>query len=134
MQFDNNIPIYLQIADLIRRQIVSGELSSGSKIPSVRELAVSLKVNPNTIARALAELEDEKLIFTERTNGKFVTNDNKIIVRIQQRLAVTTTETYLQNMQALGLSQEQIIECINNSKGGKPMRQRANFKMRGGKK
>ncbi len=134
MQFDNNIPIYLQIADLIRRQIVSGELSSGSKIPSVRELAVSLKVNPNTIARALAELEDEKLIFTERTNGKFVTNDNKIIVRIRQRLAITTTETYLQNMQTLGLSQAQILECINNSKGGKPMRRRTNFKMRGGKK
>lgn len=121
MQFDNTTPIYLQIADLIRRQIVSGELLPGEKIPSVRELAVSLKVNPNTITKSLAELEDEKLIFTERTNGKFVTTNHKLITRAQDCLASVITDEFFQNMQTLGLSHEQIHAFITKSKGGKIM-------------
>lgn len=121
MQFDNNIPIYLQIADLIRRQIVSGELCPGERIPSVRDFAVSMKANPNTITKALAELENERLIFTERTNGKFVTFDQTLISSAQLQIAANATEEYLKNMRALGLSDIQILKCIKKIKGGKTM-------------
>ena len=71
--FDSERPIYLQIIDFIKNQIINGTLKSGDKIPSVRELALTFKVNPNTIVKALYFLETEKLIYTDRTNGKFVT-------------------------------------------------------------
>ena len=70
--FNNERPIYIQLVETIRVQIVSGKLKSGERLPSVRELALTAKVNPNTMQKALAELEDEGLVYTERTNGKFV--------------------------------------------------------------
>ena len=73
MIFNNDIPIYLQIVDIITNEISSGKLKPGQKIPSVREYATYFKANPNTICKALSILEDKKLIYTERTNGKFVT-------------------------------------------------------------
>ena len=75
--FDNERPIYIQLVELIRIDIVSGKYEKGSKLPSVRELALTMKVNPNTMQKALVELENEKLIYTERTNGKYVTEDEK---------------------------------------------------------
>ena len=69
--FDNERPIYIQLVELIRTDIVSGKYEKGSKLPSVRELALTMKVNPNTMQKALVELENEKLIYTERTNGKY---------------------------------------------------------------
>ena len=77
--FDNNIPIYIQIVEKLKIQIISGEYAPGERLLSVRDLATSLKVNPNTLQRALQELEDAGLIFTERTNGKFVTSDKALI-------------------------------------------------------
>ena len=77
--FNNSVPIYLQIVSEIKKQIVSGKLIPGERIPSVRELALTYKVNPNTMQKALIELEENGLIKTERTNGKFVTEDENII-------------------------------------------------------
>ena len=74
--FDNNIPIYIQ---QIKIDIISGKLKPGERLMSVREYALDMKVNPNTMQKALVELEEIGLIFTERTNGKFVTNDQKLI-------------------------------------------------------
>ena len=76
-KFDNEKPIFIQVKEKLRLYILSGYLKVGEKLPSVRELALISKVNPNTIQKALGELELEKLIYTERTNGKFVTT-NKI--------------------------------------------------------
>ena len=77
--FNNDKPIYLQLLENIRIEIVSGILKPGDRLLSVRELALKMKVNPNTLQKALAELENEGLIYTERTNGKFVTNDTNLI-------------------------------------------------------
>ena len=77
--FDNERPIYIQLVELIRIEIVSGKFKKGERIPSVRELALMMKVNPNTMQKALNELENQKLIYTERTNGKFVTEDEELI-------------------------------------------------------
>ncbi len=73
--FDNERPIYIQLVEIIRIEIVSGKFKKGQRMPSVRELALIMKVNPNTMQKALAELENEQLIYTERTNGKYVTED-----------------------------------------------------------
>ena len=73
--FNDDRPIYIQLVEMLRIQIVSGKLKKGERIPSVRELALTARVNPNTMQKALAELEDEGLIYTERTNGKYVTED-----------------------------------------------------------
>ena len=75
--FDNERPIYIQLVEIIRIEIVSGKFKKGQRMPSVRELALIMKVNPNTMQKALAELENEQLIYTERTNGKYVTEDEE---------------------------------------------------------
>ena len=81
--FDNERPIYIQLVEIIRIEIVSGKFKKGQRMPSVRELALIMKVNPNTMQKALAELENEQLIYTERTNGKYVTEDEELIEKIK---------------------------------------------------
>ena len=73
--FDNNIPIYIQVLEYMKIYLISGVFKCGEKLPSVREFAITFKVNPNTMQKALSELEDLNLIYTERTNGKYVTKD-----------------------------------------------------------
>ena len=73
--FDNERPIYIQLVEMLKIEIISGRIKSGEKLPSVRDFAMKAKVNPNTMQKALTELERENLIYTERTNGKYVTND-----------------------------------------------------------
>ena len=77
--FDTERPIYIQIMDVIKNNIIRGEYLPGSKLPSVRELSTLFKVNPNTIVKSLYFLENEGLIYTDRTNGKFITNDMSLI-------------------------------------------------------
>ena len=84
-QFDNNIPIYIQLVEQLKIYIISGKLKSGDRLPSVRELALQSKVNPNTMQKALLELEEQKLIYTERTNGKYVTKDQQLIDKIKNK-------------------------------------------------
>ena len=78
-KFDNDKPIYLQLVEELKLKIISNELSAGSKLPSVREFAAEAGVNPNTMQRALAELEGQQLVFTKRTSGRFVTEDDAYI-------------------------------------------------------
>lgn len=75
--FDNERPIYIQLVEMLKIEIISGRIKSGEKLPSVRDFAMKAKVNPNTMQKALSELERENLIYTERTNGKYVTDDEK---------------------------------------------------------
>ncbi len=104
MNFDNNTPIYLQIIRIIKLDIIKGEYKPGDKLLSVRTLALKYKVNPNTIAKALNILEDEGLIYTERTNGKFVTKDEKKIKNVKIEMAINLTNSYLKDMENLGIS------------------------------
>ncbi len=110
--FNNSVPIYLQIVSEIKKQIISGKLVPGERIPSVRELALTYKVNPNTMQKALIELEENGLIKTERTNGKFVTEDEKIINKIKNDYADNLTQNYLSEMISLGITKQEIKERI----------------------
>lgn len=114
MNFQNDRPIYLQIFDYLVLLIVTDKYKVGEKIPSVRELATFFKVNPNTMQKALSELEEEGLIYTERTNGKFVTNDGNIIKNYKEKIALDKTLEYLKSMKELGFPFEEVLEKVKN--------------------
>ncbi|HIS87567.1 MAG TPA: GntR family transcriptional regulator [Candidatus Caccenecus avistercoris] len=116
--FDNERPIYIQLVELIRTDIVSGKYEKGSKLPSVRELALTMKVNPNTMQKALVELENEKLIYTERTNGKYVTEDEKKLEKIKKHLAQEKVNNYLNSMKSIGINYEDALSYLQEL-GGK---------------
>ncbi|MDD2218185.1 MAG: GntR family transcriptional regulator [Eubacteriales bacterium] len=103
-KLDESMPIYVQIMNHIRRQVVSGKLKPGERMPSVRELAAEFGVNPNTMQRALAELERERLLCSERTSGRFVTKDVDLIQKLRIQEADKATAAFKQQMEALGFS------------------------------
>jgi GntR family transcriptional regulator len=113
MNFNNNLPIYIQIMDHIKKQIASGELKGGVKLDSVRELSTKLKVNPNTIQRTYQELEREELVFTQRGMGTFATEDEEMILKIRKDMASSLVNTFIREMQDLGYGLDDIIEIIN---------------------
>ena len=110
--FDNERPIYIQLVEKIRIEIISGKLKSGERIPSVRELALTARVNPNTMQKALAELENEGLVYTERTNGKFVTKNQELIEKIKKELAKEKVNNYLNDMSNIGITYEEAMKCL----------------------
>lgn len=116
--FDNDRPIYIQLVELLKLYIVSGNLKPGERLPSVRDFSVQIQVNPNTIQKALVELENIKLIYTERTNGKFVTTDKQLINDIKKQLAMKKVQTYLSDMEKLGISNIDAIKYLQEI-GGK---------------
>ena len=118
VEFDNNIPIYIQLVEQLKIDIISEKLKSGERLPSVREFALQTKVNPNTVQKAFVELEDLKLIYTERTNGRFVTDDKKIIDRYKKKYADELTNKYILGMKNIGYNNKEIIEYLK-SLGGK---------------
>ena len=107
--FDDVRAIYVQIVDIITNEIITGQLKPGQKIPSVREYAVLMKANPNTICKALVILEDKKLIVTERTNGKFVTNDIDLIENYKQKHFSEKVNNFINEMEKMGFTKEDII-------------------------
>ena len=110
--FNNEIPIYIQIAEIITKEISSGILNPGSKLPSVREYALKLKANPNTVSRALFILEQKKLIHTDRTNGKFVTKDTNIIKSYREKLFEKKINYFLNDLKSMGYDANDIINKI----------------------
>ena len=110
--FDNNKPIYKQLVDQLTVAIVTNVYKPGEKIPSVREYALMMNVNPNTINRALLELEDKKLIITKRTSGKFVTEDTNILNEARNNLAKETVNEFKNSMNKLNISIDEIIRMI----------------------
>ncbi|MEG0274008.1 MAG: GntR family transcriptional regulator [Longicatena sp.] len=116
--FSNERPIYLQILDLIKLDIISGKYHEGEKLPSVRELAASYRVNPNTMQRAFSELESAGLVFTERTNGRFVTEDKHVIAQLKRELAVEKVEEFLEAMKSLGYEDEELFTFIRDVRKG----------------
>ena len=106
MQVDDTRPIWIQLVDTFRHRIVSGHWSPGSKIPSVRELASGAGVNPNTVQRALAELDRTGLTSAERTAGRFVTADAAGLDAVRRELATRATDAYLVARTRLGLCRD----------------------------
>ena len=117
--FDNNIPIYIQLVEQLKMYIISGKLKLGERLPSVRELALQTKVNPNTMQKALVELENLNLVYTERTNGKFVTTDKKLIEKYKKEYADELTNKYFSNMENIGFSKSETIDYLKKIGGYK---------------
>ena len=109
---DNNSPLYLQIANGVKKKIISGEYAPGNRIDSVRDLAEQTGVNPNTMQRALGMLEDEGLIMTNRTSGKYVTEDVLMIEKLKHELAKKYIANFLTGMEQVGFSREEIMELL----------------------
>lgn len=116
-EFDNNIPIYIQLVYQLKTYIISGKFKLGERLPSVRELALQIKVNPNTVQKALAELEELKLVYTERTNGKFVTTDQKLIDKLKRECASRLSKEYFKNMESIGFDKEETINYLKELGG-----------------
>jgi len=112
MEFQSNIPIYLQIMDDIKQQIVSGRLKPGDKLASVRDLAMQYGVNPNTVQKALSELEWEKLLYTMRTAGRYVTEDVVLIAALREQLAGERIAKFLDELEQLGFLHEDILQLL----------------------
>ena len=111
-QFDNNLPIYTQIVYKFRLAIASGELKPGEKLAAVRDTAFQAGVNPNTMQRAFQELERLGLVYTQRSSGRYVTEDTKIISAARNALAEEFMKQFLRSMSGLGLDRRQIIDLL----------------------
>ena len=111
-------PIYAQILERIQMQIVAGVYQPGTKIPSVRELAADAGVNPNTMQKALAELERSGLVMTQRTSGRVVTEDLNMIKEIRNQLAGEQVKEFVKKMKDLGFDREDIIDLLTKETGG----------------
>ncbi len=112
MDFNSALPIYVQVMALIKREIVAGRMLPGSKLPSVREMAVSYTINPNTVSRVYRELELEGVCFTKRGMGTFVTEDEGRIARLRSEMASELVERFLEGMEQLGISAEETLQMI----------------------
>lgn len=108
-------PIYKQLIEQIELRIVSGLFSPGDKLPSVREMATEAAVNPNTMQKALSELERTGLVFAQRTSGRFITEDKKMIQDAKENLAIKEIETFLEKMQHLGFKREEILTLMERT-------------------
>ncbi len=105
-------PIFMQLIEIIQHSILSGTYPPGSKLPSVRDLASQAAVNPNTMQKALAELERSGLVYSQRTSGRFITEDISMIEELKNTLAKTTIEQFLESMQQLGFQKEETVTLI----------------------
>ena len=112
MQIDESRPIWLQLVEEFRLRIVSGQWPTGTRIPSVRELASSAGVNPNTVQRALAELDRTGLTAAERTSGRFVTADADVVDAVRAEIAADATDAYLTSLAGLGMSLDKVTDLI----------------------
>ena len=101
-ELDNDRPIYLQLMERIQQDIVSGIYKPGDRLPSVRDLAVEAAVNPNTMQKALSELERSGLVYSQRTSGRFITEDTRLLDEMKTSLASEHILQFLEKMKQLG--------------------------------
>lgn len=109
---DSGRPIYAQIIERVQQDIISGKYQPGDKLPSVRELALEASVNPNTMQKALSELERSGLVHSERTSGRFITEDISMIEKIKEELANTQIREFLTKMSQMGFDRKETITLI----------------------
>ena len=109
IDFDSNLPIYIQVMDYIKKEIVSGRLKPGDRVDSVRDLALHFGVNPNTVQRSLSELEREGLLKSERTAGRFISENEELIGLVREQMATSCISSYVKEMENLGYEGEEIL-------------------------
>lgn len=111
-QFDNERPIYSQLIDILKLKIVSGEYKPGERLPSVRDISSEAGVNPNTMQRAMQELENQNLVLTQRTAGRFVTEDKERVEMTREELAEGHIQSFVKLMEQLGYSKSRLIALL----------------------
>lgn len=126
MEFDYNVPIYLQVARRVKSQIAAGILRPGDKLPSNIDLAMEYKINPNTVQRIYRELEMDGVTFSRRGIGTFVAEDEAIVGKLRREMSAEVTASFLKEMHAIGFSPEEILATVtaeltaqNNQETGK---------------
>ena len=117
-QIDDSRPVYIQLIDEIKMRIISGYYKLGDRLPSVRDLAEEAQVNPNTMQKALTELESCGMLNSQRTSGRFITDNKILIEEMRQMFALQYIKVFFERKEKLGYSQEEIKQKINNSKEG----------------
>ena len=105
-------PVYIQLVEQLERAVVTGVYPPGERVPAVRDLAAQAQVNPNTMQRALAEMESRGLLVTQRTSGRTVTSDTAMIAKTRQALAASLAQDFLAQAKALGLTREEILALL----------------------
>lgn len=109
---DSSRPIYLQIIERVQMDIITGRYQPGDKLPSVRDLAQEAAVNPNTMQKALSELERSGLIYSQRTSGRFITEDTELIHQMKKGLAAAEVSAFVAHMKQLGITPEEIRQLL----------------------
>ncbi len=109
---DNERPIYLQLMEQIRRDIVAGTYRPGDRLPSVRDLALDAAVNPNTMQKALSELERVGLVHSQRTSGRFITEDKAMLEKLKEELAAEQIREFFEKMRQLGFENSETLTLI----------------------
>lgn len=109
---DSSRPIYLQIIERVQMDIITGRYQPGDKLPSVRDLAQEAAVNPNTMQKALSELERSGLIYSQRTSGRFITEDTELIHQMKKELAAAEVSAFVAHMKQLGITPEEIRQLL----------------------
>lgn len=114
MNFENNVPIYIQIMNLIKKDIVLGKLAFGEKLLSTREYAQNLNVNPNTMVRVFSELEREGVTYTKRGIGTFITESEETVEMMKKEMAEEIIGSFIRGMKELGYTGENMVDLIKN--------------------
>lgn len=112
---DNDRPIYLQLMERIQMDIISGIYKPGDKLPSVRDLAVEAAVNPNTMQKALSELERCGLVYAQRTSGRFITEDEDMLKKLKQEQAIHHITDFFEKMRQLGFPDKETLSLIQET-------------------
>ena len=115
---DNDRPIYLQLMERIQRDIIAGVYQPGDKLPSVRDLALEATVNPNTLQKALSELERSGLVYSQRTSGRFITEDTEMLTQMKKELATEHIQEFFQKMEQLGFSRAELLTLVTKAAEG----------------
>lgn len=114
---DSDRPIFIQIIEKIQMDIICGIYQPGDKLPSVRELAQTASVNPNTMQKALSELERTSLVYSQRTSGRFITEDKAMIEQLKSKLAKEIISEFLESMNRLGIQREEALLLMKEYDG-----------------
>lgn len=115
MQFDSKVPIYIQVLNDIKQKIISGKLKAGDKLPSNRELALIYKINPNTVQRVYRELEQEKLCFSKRGIGMFITEDEAICKKMKEDSLEKIIADFVGKIKAMNISKEEFLKLAEEN-------------------
>ena len=120
-KLDADRPIFIQLVEILKTDILSGKYKPGDKLSAVRDLAQEAAVNPNTMQKALTELERLGLVYTERTSGRFVTQDEELIMKLKKEQADVVINEFLEKMNKIGYADSSILELVRETLASKPI-------------